>query len=422
MEYKYGTTGFVEIDKTVARKHMPIDELYWAKEYTILIYLWGFNHTNIIRHIGGNYLYKIAPNTNKRRKYYELIFPRYPRTLSDAVIYKDSDIVQIMSDLLSATSLCHKLNIWHRDIKPDNVMLTKTNRAVLIDFTHSVRIRTNEICLEKHIATYTHRAPEVFKYMQNSGPEYNEKIDVWALGVLLFEMVTGKQMYQEITDDGSEEEVCDFFNACGNDSLYFKKLYHIYKKNTRTMFWNGYYWKWIKRMLSYNADDRPDASEMLTTISKFATKHKIKYTVSTWKNIQKLEINVYKYTDVLTLSKSKIYKYACSISDIFCMACSMTYNKQKIYSIIRIMVINQNIKLKNVNNMVLSLTLLICAIIYDQIIEIPKSIKMIYHNLGHKIDRQKIHDMMINIMQEYDIDIFLHDKLDFGTDISDNTP
>ena len=53
-----GTTGFVEFKKDTAHKFMPVSEYYWLKEYTNLLYLWKYDHPNIIKMISGCFLYR----------------------------------------------------------------------------------------------------------------------------------------------------------------------------------------------------------------------------------------------------------------------------------------------------------------------------------------------------------------------------
>lgn len=417
MEYKYGITSFVEIGKFKANKHMPLDELYWSKEYMTLLYLWSYNHSNIIRYDSCSYINRIHPTKDITCEYYKITFPRYQQTLNDTTIYKDVDIIQIMVDLLSALSLCHSLNIWHRDIKPDNIMITKNTRAILIDFTHSLRIRTNELYLDKNVATYTHRAPEVFLYNQDLIYEYNEKIDIWALGVILYEMVINGPMYKKITINGREEQLDKFFNLKENTNTYLNKLYTVYIKKKRMIHLSKTYWKWIKSMLSYNADNRPSARKMLKIILNFARTNNMKIILPKYNNLtlsKEVSLTPYNKIRILNqLSYSKVHMLAETYSDI----CGMVYNKEKMYPIIKMLVDNNTIIKKNIHSMILALLLLISSVIYDHIIEIPYSLTLIKTNVKTLISKKNVHNSIIRLLKSHLLDLFLYPKFNFDNNI-----
>lgn len=88
-----------------------------------------------------------------------------------------------MHQLFSALSHCHANGVIHRDIKPENIMLTKSNKVRLIDFGLSL-IKTQKTVNEVAGTPY-YMSPE----MLNS--RYDEKTDIWSLGVLLYVLVSG---------------------------------------------------------------------------------------------------------------------------------------------------------------------------------------------------------------------------------------
>lgn len=94
----------------------------------------------------------------------------------------------IMKQLLSALVYLHSNNISHRDIKPENFMLLNPNDPTcvkMIDFGLSKDFSGSEIMSTMSGSPY-YIAPEVF--LQN----YNMKIDIWSLGVVLYIMLSGK--------------------------------------------------------------------------------------------------------------------------------------------------------------------------------------------------------------------------------------
>jgi serine/threonine-protein kinase len=98
----------------------------------------------------------------------------------------------IADDVLSALDAAHARGIVHRDLKPDNVFLArKEGRVVtkLLDFGISKTIGDETLSLTKTgmvVGTPFYLAPE-----QARGEDVDQRIDVWAMGVLLYEMLTG---------------------------------------------------------------------------------------------------------------------------------------------------------------------------------------------------------------------------------------
>jgi serine/threonine protein kinase len=98
---------------------------------------------------------------------------------------------RIAIKLLGAVAFLHDNGVIHRDIKPENILLDENMNPVLADFTLS-KIFTGVCTKGTHtgkIATATYRAPEVV-----AKKSYGMPADAWSLGVVLFELFTGKQL------------------------------------------------------------------------------------------------------------------------------------------------------------------------------------------------------------------------------------
>ncbi|ASP27952.1 serine/threonine protein kinase [Spiroplasma corruscae] len=96
-----------------------------------------------------------------------------------------SEIKYYFPKLCDALELAHKLGIIHRDIKPDNVLLTKSGQVKLSDFGISVMEGFNSE-LEKAIGTPKYMPPEIIA-AQKPTPQS----DIYSLGIMLYEFATG---------------------------------------------------------------------------------------------------------------------------------------------------------------------------------------------------------------------------------------
>lgn len=97
----------------------------------------------------------------------------------------------ITGQLASALAAAHEAGVVHRDLKPDNVMLLRDGRLKLLDFGLAKWAEAPTVT-ERGVAvgTAAYMAPEQF-----SGEESGSAADVWALGVVLYEMLAGRRPF-----------------------------------------------------------------------------------------------------------------------------------------------------------------------------------------------------------------------------------
>lgn len=108
----------------------------------------------------------------------------------------EQQAANVMKDILSAISYCHKYGIVHRDLKPENILfLTKKldSPIKLIDFGTSSLISKKEK-LNRCCGTPYYIAPEVLD------GQYNEKCDIWSVGIMMYIMLCGYPPFNGIND------------------------------------------------------------------------------------------------------------------------------------------------------------------------------------------------------------------------------
>lgn len=93
----------------------------------------------------------------------------------------------IIHQVLKAVQYCHSKEISHRDLKPDNIMIDDSMNVKLIDFGLSKL--TSDSKLKSILGSPQYMSPEV------STGGYTNKCDIWPIGVILYEMISGEVPY-----------------------------------------------------------------------------------------------------------------------------------------------------------------------------------------------------------------------------------
>ncbi len=101
----------------------------------------------------------------------------------------------VVLDLCSALKAVHKLNIIHRDISPDNIIIKEDGRAVLLDFNISRRSNNKKSTDTSILGTYGFASPEQYGFTQTDA-----RSDIYSVGVILNYVLTGHIIQEGIYD------------------------------------------------------------------------------------------------------------------------------------------------------------------------------------------------------------------------------
>ena len=154
---------------------------YFRRELEVM---YKIHHPNVVKLFGhfedDKFCYFLMEYIGKGNVY-NLITKDIKKRLSTQMV------ASVIKDVISAVFFLHNMDppIIHRDIKPENVLLTDNMIAKLTDFGWSNYIEEDEV-RKTVCGTPIYLAPEIIKQQG-----HDEKVDIWCIGVLLFELITG---------------------------------------------------------------------------------------------------------------------------------------------------------------------------------------------------------------------------------------
>lgn len=167
--------------------------------------------------------------------------------------FKHSELVPfllpITTQIVNGIRCLHSNNVVHRDIKPSNILMTETETPIvkLCDFGISSIIKGTQKC-ESFFGSPLYRAPEIAK-KQN----YNEKIDIYAFGLIIYAILLQKNPSAEFRDDKNHHP---FFGRGKNnfkptepDKILLQKI--------------------SEQSIQFDFNERPSAEETYTQLKTF---------------------------------------------------------------------------------------------------------------------------------------------------------
>lgn len=157
--------------------------------------------------------------------------------------FSEAQCRTLVKQILSGLAYCHEKKIVHRDIKPENLLFEspkEDSQIKIIDFGVSTNFNSDYLYQKCGSAYYV--APEILK------GGYNEKCDIWSLGVVFYIMMTG----QPLVDGRNQMEILRKIAELQQiDTGYLNGIISSQGKNV------------IEQMLTVDFRDRPSAKLLL---------------------------------------------------------------------------------------------------------------------------------------------------------------
>ena len=284
----FGSYGQVLLAKNIknnllyAIKHIKKEKVLQAKEKIDIIYREieiqrSLIHPNIIR----LYSYK----EDKDNFYLIMEYAKKGNLLSK--IRKEgklneNEAFKIFIQVCSSILFLHSNGYAHRDIKPENILIDENNNIKLCDFGLCANVNDGQrttIC-----GTYEYIAPEIIKEQP-----YDQSIDIWSLGILLYEMLHGYSPFRSLDNKNDEEYQKEIFKNIMDykynidDKLFLSKecvdmIHKLLEFNckNRIRIFEIFLHPWVKKFEKiYKGENNEINSSIIETNSKIANDNKI---------------------------------------------------------------------------------------------------------------------------------------------------
>ncbi len=163
-----------------------------------IAYMVRMNHPNINKLEGISFSYDDDWS-------FQLIMPYMASNLSrmihdDVLFHNKGKIIKYLYDIVVGVAYMHSRDILHRDLKSANILYDISKDSMIIaDFGLAIMLRCPYLNEEisPNVITSLYRPPELFMEVM----QYGDEVDIWSLGVILYEMLTGELLFITPTYD-----------------------------------------------------------------------------------------------------------------------------------------------------------------------------------------------------------------------------
>ncbi|CAM9206454.1 unnamed protein product, partial [Sphacelaria rigidula] len=128
-------------------------------------------------------------------------------------------IARVILGLCEGLQCLHERGVLHRDLKPGNVLLTKSGAVRIADLGVSTSLEPSRPLTEHAAGTIPFIAPEVRKFLLGAKVHYSGKADVWAVGALMYAMAVGDPAPAELSTTRRAELASVVGHRTGSEAL-----------------------------------------------------------------------------------------------------------------------------------------------------------------------------------------------------------
>jgi len=186
-----------------------------VREIALLKQLERFDHPNIVRLLdvccGRRTAREIRLMLVFEHVDYDLEAFMNQRVNNERVPVSVENCRNISRQLLSGLDFLHSHQVVHRDLKPQNVLISRDNMQVRIADFGLARLYSADSSLTQVVVTLWYRAPEVLLHRS-----YHSAVDLWGCGCILAELFNGEALFR---GDGEIAQLREIFQKRGLPSL-----------------------------------------------------------------------------------------------------------------------------------------------------------------------------------------------------------
>ncbi|XP_069705463.1 cyclin-dependent kinase-like 2 isoform X2 [Periplaneta americana] len=173
---------FIETEEDQTVRKMALREIRMLKK---------LRHENLVNMI----------EVFRRKRRFYLVFEFMDHTILDELENNTSGLGDELSrqyifQVLRGIEFCHNNNIVHRDVKPENVLVSQLGVIKLCDFGFARLLAHPGETYTDYVATRWYRAPELLV----GDTKYGREVDIWAVGCLFAEMMSGDPLFPGDSD------------------------------------------------------------------------------------------------------------------------------------------------------------------------------------------------------------------------------